>query len=58
MDWLFIPLGKSIVWSFQFIELASMKFNYFMILVGTALAVYWVKELMGEKNDKGIYKKP
>jgi hypothetical protein len=55
MDWLFIPLGKAIKSSFQFLELAGMNFNWTMILVGTALGVYWIKELLSEKNDKGYY---
>lgn len=57
MDWLFVPLGNFIQWTFQFIEMAGMNFNILMILVGTALILYWVLQMMKHKDDKGLYKK-
>ncbi len=58
MDWLFIPLGNAIKWSFQFIEAAGMNFNWLMILVGAGLMVYWVSRMVkdGMANDKGVYR--
>ncbi len=57
MDWLFVPLGNFIKWTFQFIELAGMKFNILMILIGTALTAYWVLQMLKHKDDKGLFKK-
>jgi hypothetical protein len=57
MDWLFVPLGNFIQWTFQFIEMAGMNFNILMILVGTALTLYWVLQMMKHKDDKGLFKK-
>lgn len=59
MDWLFRPLGDFIVWTFQFIEMAGMNFNYLMILVGAGLLLFWIFKMMKYgNNDKGLYKKP
>jgi hypothetical protein len=57
MDWLFVPLGNFIQWTFQFIELAGMNFNYLIILIGMGLTVYWVMQMLKAKDDKGFFKK-
>jgi len=58
MDWLFIPLGNSIKWSFQFLEMAGMKYNLLMILAGTGLTIYWVLQMLKNKQseDKGVFR--
>lgn len=57
MDWLFRPLGDFFVWTFQFIELAGMNFNYLIILIGMGLMLYWIFQMFkNRKNDKGFYK--
>ncbi|MBE2246131.1 MAG: hypothetical protein IAE67_02640 [Candidatus Competibacteraceae bacterium] len=57
MDWFFVPLGKFFVWSFQFIEMAGMKFNIAMIGIGSLLLLYWISQMLSHKNDKGLFKK-
>jgi phage pi2 protein 07 len=58
MDWLFIPLGNGIKWSFQFLEMASMKYNLVMIAAGTGLTIYWVMQMLKNKQseDKGVFR--
>lgn len=57
MDWLFVPLGKFFVWTFQFIEMAGMNFDYVLIGIIFLLFIYWIAQMFGHKTDKGFYKK-
>ncbi|MCZ2443785.1 MAG: hypothetical protein LC101_08445 [Flavobacteriales bacterium] len=57
MDWLFVPLGKFFVWTFQFIEMAGMNFDYVLIGIIFLLFIYWITQMFGHKTDKGFYKK-
>ena len=58
MGWLFIPLGNCIKSSFQFLEMAGMNYNLLMIAAGTGLTVYWVLQMIKNKQseDKGVFR--
>lgn len=58
MDWLFIPLGKFFSWTFKIIVGLGDLFNYFLIVVGVALIVYWILEMKKYGPvDKGFFRK-